>query len=80
MNNVKFTALLKRAGNASEKHRILLDEVCQESIRRYGITYNAADCDYIIDALDYGVAPPPTAAVFDGQMRLALKLNGDVCE
>lgn len=74
MNNVDFTRLLQRTANASERHSNLCDEVNEECVQRYGITYSDADADSIIDVLDLG-GGHITATEFDEAMQLAISFR-----
>lgn len=50
----EFDKLLKRTARAAAKHFDLQQELNDEFIKRYGVTYSDVDADELIDILDMG--------------------------
>ena len=48
----EFDRLLKRTARAAAKHFDLQQELNDEFIKRYGVTYSDVDADELIDILD----------------------------
>ena len=53
MNDKNFQKLLDQTVDYGQKHQELLRRCKIEIERRFGIDYNASDCDSIIECLDY---------------------------
>lgn len=47
------TKLLQRAADIAEKKASIQKELTKAFNERYGATYSDANCDYLIDTLDY---------------------------
>lgn len=61
--------LLERANRIAALHAIVSAEITAAFNERYGATHSYVDCDFLIDALDYGVVAAPTLAECDAAME-----------
>jgi hypothetical protein len=67
----KLTAsLLRRACEAAKTHAALVAKITEAFEERYGTTHSAVDCDWLIEALDYGGGDVSTVAECDEAMAL----------
>ena len=77
MKDAKFTKLINKAEQMAYDHRHLLKEIDDESVRRHGYHPSQIDCDYIIDAVQYGIAGGLSAEEFDKHMKEAIEIKTD---
>lgn len=47
------TKLLQQAANITSRHMAMQHKLSEAFIERYGVTYSDADCDDLIEVLDY---------------------------
>jgi hypothetical protein len=62
------TALLMQAYRAAAKNAKMAHRISGAMEARYGCTHSDADCDNLIEALDYGSGAAPTLSYADEQM------------
>ena len=53
MTDKQFQKLLDSTVKSGQLHQEKLNQCHKEILIRYGVDYNASDCDFIIDSLDY---------------------------
>lgn len=64
----QFTGLLKRAARIARQASDVSGELSKAFEERYGCTHSDVDCDYLIDAVDYGQGGELSAKIADREM------------
>jgi len=68
MTDNEFTKILTKAAKPSYEHSQLRDKIADECIKRFGVDFGEADCDPVIDIIDYGRCDRITAKDADYHM------------
>jgi len=77
MTDSNFTKMINKACKMAHEHKQLLNEIDEESVRRYGYFPSEIDCDPIIDAVQYGIAVVEDADEFKRYMIESIKIQTD---
>lgn len=68
MSGLLTSELLRKAQRAAQANAAMMARLSAAMEERYGCTHSDADCDDLVEALDYGNGSCPTLAECDALM------------